>query len=128
MKQLGIASANVVICLYILFRSAVTFAIMPLTTSLTSRGGIYFVSLTIFAIGIAIFSWTERRGLASALAAALMFIALLFWWIVISKITKPIWVDLEWLVVPEIFFGLAVICKWKLRSIEGEAAARTVLR
>ena len=106
----GLASAVMVV--YTLYRAITTLVFLPFAGSLGSPTGIYFILLVLVAAGATALSFTKRKGVAASVASSLGLVATFYWWFVVCRASVPIWSDFYWLVVPEVCFALAGLCKW----------------
>jgi hypothetical protein len=128
MRNILVGLSSTVMIAFTIYRAFTTIVIMPFVSSFGSASGIYSLLFVLLAAGITALSFTRRRGVAASLASALCFVALFYWWVVICRASVPIWSDFLWLVLPEVFFSLAGLCKWLVgrpqsRQAESQASA-----
>ena len=112
MKNVLSGLSSAVMVLYSLYRACTTLVFLPFAGSLGSLTGKYFLVLVFLAVGATALSFTSWKGVAASLASSLGLIAAIYWWVFICRTSIPIWSDFYWLVVPEVCFALAGICKW----------------
>ncbi|HZQ42418.1 MAG TPA: hypothetical protein VFA99_04165 [Acidobacteriaceae bacterium] len=67
-----------------------------------------FVTELILAVTSSILLFSHHYKAAVALAYLLALASFAYWWFVICRNTKPIWSDFRWLIVPNLFFAVAV--------------------
>ena len=108
--------SKIVIVVFLIYRSFTTLAILPLVSSRWNSTNVYFLLALLVAFVVAALSLTKHKRLASLLAIVVGSAALIYWWQVICRGTKPIWSDFLWFVVPEILFTSAVVGMWVTES------------
>jgi hypothetical protein len=124
MKSVIFSISSAVMVLYTLYRAFTTLVFLPFAGSLRSSTGAYYLALVFLAVGATALSFTTQKGLAASMASSVGPIAVIYWWVFICRTSAPIWSDFYWLVVPELCFALAGICKWAVsrpRSLPLEA-------
>lgn len=114
MKNIFAGLASAVMIVYTIYRAITTLVFLPFAGSLGSPTGIYFLLLVLLAAGTTALSFTRRKGMAASLASLLCLVAISYWWFFICRASIPIWSDFYWLVVPEVCFALAGLCKWMI--------------
>jgi hypothetical protein len=114
--------ANFVLIAYLVYRAFTTFLIMPLVALPWSLSGAYFVVLFVFAVAIAVMSFRGTGYVVVPLAGVFAAIALSYWWLIVCRGGAPIWSDFGWLVLPEVCFAAAAVCR-SLASPAGRVAA-----
>ena len=130
MKNLFSGLASAVMVVYTIYRAITTLVFLPFAGSLGSPTGLYFLSLVLLAAGATVLSFTKRKGLTALLASSLGLVAIIYWWVFICRSSVPIWSDFYWLVVPELCFALAGLCKWgvsRSQSLPLESQASAIL-
>lgn len=111
MKSLLVALSSAIMAAYVVYRGVTTVVFLPFTTSLFSPTGVYFLALSLVAAGTTALSFTRRKGIAAVLATIIGISALSFWGFVIAGPWRT-WSEFVWLVVPELCFLAAGLCKW----------------
>jgi hypothetical protein len=124
MKSIFSGLSSAVMIVYTIYRTITTLVFLPFAGSLGSTTGIYFLLLVLLAAGTTALSFTKRKGMTASLASMLGLVAILYWWFVICRASAPIWSDFYGLVLPEMSFALAGLCRWLVSRPQNLQAKR----